>query len=81
VLFVWDTFIAPSSVSSIYLLTHGNGSSLAVDIVQRQLVRCAKNPGETLRIRAIACIEPSQLLDGGESGGDNAQACEIQRAN
>ena len=32
-LFVWDTFIAPSSVSSIYLLTHGNGSSLAVDIV------------------------------------------------
>jgi hypothetical protein len=24
-----------------------------------------------MRIRAIACIEPSQLIDGGESGGDN----------
>jgi len=74
VLWVWDTFVASSNISSVYLLTHGNGSSLAVDIVQRQMVRCAVNPGEILRIRAIACIEPSQLLDGGESGGDNAIA-------
>ena len=40
--------------------------------VQRQMVRCAVNPGEKMRIRAIACVEPSQLVDGGESGGDNA---------
>lgn len=72
VLYVWDTKIAPiTHLKSIYLLTNGNGSSLAVDIVQRQMVRCAKNPNESMRIRAIACIEPSQLIDGGESGGDN----------
>jgi len=58
-------------LNSIYLLTYGNGSSLAVDIVQRQMVRCAENPNETMHIRAIACVEPSQLVDGGESGGDN----------
>ena len=37
------------------------------------MVRCAKNPNESMRIRAIACIEPSQLIDGGEAGGDNVQ--------
>lgn len=79
VLYVWDTVIAPTSnLASIYLLTNGNGSSLAVDIVQRQMVRCTENPGEIMRIRAIACVEPSQLVDGGESGGDNAPShCEI----
>jgi hypothetical protein len=72
VLHVWDSLVAPSkNLNSIYLLTYGNGSSLAVDIVQRQMVRCAENPNETMHIRAIACVEPSQLVDGGESGGDN----------
>jgi serum/glucocorticoid-regulated kinase 2 len=75
VLHVWDSLIAPfSNLESVYLLTNGNGSSLAVDIVQRQMVRCAENPNESMRIRAIACIEPSQLVDGGESGGDNDAA-------
>ena len=37
-------------------------------------MRCAENPNESMRIRAIACIEPSQLVDGGESGGDNVRA-------
>jgi hypothetical protein len=42
------------------------------------MVRCTENPGEIMRIRAIACVEPSQLVDGGESGGDNAPShCEI----
>lgn len=75
VLHVWDSLIAPvNNISSIYLLTYGNGSSLAVDIVQRQMVRCAEDPNESMRIRAIACIEPSHLVDGGESGGDNDAA-------
>ena len=35
VLYVWDTKIAPvAHLKSIYLLTNGNGSSLAVDIVK-----------------------------------------------
>jgi hypothetical protein len=38
------------------------------------MVRCAENPDESMRIRAIACIEPSLLVDGGESGGDNVQS-------
>mmetsp|Transcript_8627 Transcript_8627/g.29539 ORF Transcript_8627/g.29539 Transcript_8627/m.29539 type:complete len:308 (-) Transcript_8627:773-1696(-) len=38
------------------------------------MVRCTENPGEIMRIRAIACVEPSQLVDGGESGGDNDAA-------
>jgi len=34
VLHVWDSLVAPSkNLNSIYLLTYGNGSSLAVDIV------------------------------------------------
>lgn len=34
VLHVWDSLVAPTaSFDSVYLLTHGNGSSLAVDIV------------------------------------------------
>lgn len=34
VLYVWDTIVSPvSNLSSICLLTNGNGSSLAVDIV------------------------------------------------
>ena len=33
VLFVWETFIATSNVSAIYMFTTGNGSSLAVDLV------------------------------------------------
>lgn len=36
VLYVWDTKIAPiTHLKSIYLLTNGNGSSLAVDIVMK----------------------------------------------
>lgn len=50
-------------MKSIFLLTYGNGSSLAVDVVQRQIVRCAANPGEEMRIRAIAAIEPSQVSE------------------
>ena len=67
VLHVWDTYIAPASnIRSIFLLTYGNGSSLAVDIVQRQIVRCEENPGEEMRIRAIAAIEPSLVLEESE---------------
>lgn len=72
----------------MYLLTYGNGSSLAVDVVQRQIVRSTASPDEVMRIRAIAAIEASQVsmlppilhvpshqvVDGGESGGDNDAA-------
>lgn len=37
-------------------------------------MRCRINPGEVMRIRAVACIEPSQLVDSGESGGDIASS-------
>ena len=49
-----------ANIPSIVLLTYANGCSLAVDVLQRQLVRCATTPNEQLRIRAIAAIEPSQ---------------------
>lgn len=57
------TLLQATNIESIYLLTYGNGSSLAVDVVQRQIVRCAANPGEEMRIRAIAAIEPSQVRE------------------
>mmetsp|Transcript_5547 Transcript_5547/g.17493 ORF Transcript_5547/g.17493 Transcript_5547/m.17493 type:complete len:614 (-) Transcript_5547:923-2764(-) len=71
VLNVWDTIIAPANIPSIVMLTYGNGCSLAVDVLQRQLVRCATTPGEQLRIHAIAAIEPSQVI---ECGGDTDAA-------
>ena len=40
-LYVWDNLVAPCThLRSVYLLTHGNGSSLAVDIAKfRVLIR------------------------------------------
>jgi len=57
----WDEIIYPqTSASHIYLLGYGNGGSLAKDILLRQL---AKDNVEMNRIKAIATIETSQLLE------------------
>ncbi|KAJ8601148.1 hypothetical protein CTAYLR_008499 [Chrysophaeum taylorii] len=52
VLHIWDT-IVPAEVPT-YLLTLGNGASLAVDVVEREQVR-------EMRTVAVAAVEPSQV--------------------
>lgn len=36
---VWDNLVAASAAREVYLLAYGNGSTLAKDIMLRQLVR------------------------------------------
>ena len=61
VLTCWDDIIYPlTSAEHIYLLGYGNGGTLAKDILLRQM---AKDNVELNRIKGIATIETSKLLE------------------
>ncbi|GMI21854.1 hypothetical protein TrCOL_g53 [Triparma columacea] len=61
VLTCWDDIIYPqTSAEHIYLFGYGNGGTLAKDILLRQM---AKDNVELNRIKGIATIETSKLLE------------------